>query len=80
MTISLTSELFMLIINVLTLILMALIKTSTKRMLNELKYNKIKIEAIDYALEKVFSDGYAENRNNKMKELLDKEKFQRLQL
>ncbi|MBM4159184.1 MAG: hypothetical protein FJ216_10470 [Ignavibacteria bacterium] len=45
------------------------------RMIKDIRYMKIYQQAIDYALEKCFGNGYANYRNEKLNNLMEREKF-----
>lgn len=52
-----------------------LLASTGKTMLNRQRYFEIHLEAMNFALQKSFSNGYEDYRQEKLAELLEKESF-----
>ena len=59
----------------LVLILAGFITAQLRRLLKKITYIEYKLIATDYALERSLKNGYADHRNEKLNELIQKDNF-----
>ena len=59
----------------LLLMVAGLILSSVRKLVKRMTLVEYKLRAADYALEKSLSNGYASNRDHKLRELLSSDKF-----